>query len=111
MSKYNTLRVALRVKLVIFIVLSLMGEIKCRITKGMVHKQNEVDANLETTTEEEEDEEPNLFRLLLEDPQMHNPARYTPQSFHYVNFQDYDIDHPGLENSCIDQYLKCVISV
>ncbi|XP_035442443.1 uncharacterized protein LOC118270777 isoform X1 [Spodoptera frugiperda] len=115
MSDHKKVRIVFRFKLAVCILLVLlfMVEINCRNIKRLkreVDKTDEDDSKSETrrSSTENQTERNIMYKKYLEDPLLLDYGRYTPQSFHYVNFQDHLSNRTEAYDKCIDQYIRCV---
>ncbi|XP_035442444.1 uncharacterized protein LOC118270777 isoform X2 [Spodoptera frugiperda] len=118
MSDHKKVRIVFRFKLAVCILLVLlfMVEINCRNIKRLkreVDKTDEDDSKSETrrSSTENQTERNIMYKKYLEDPLLLDYGRYTPQSFHYVNFQDHLSNRTEAYDKCIDQYIRCVASI
>ncbi|XP_022827579.1 uncharacterized protein LOC111357211 [Spodoptera litura] len=115
MSGYNKVRGVCRFQLALYILLLLIIEINCRNIIQRLNREvdqpDEYDSNPETRRTAEDRTESIKYREYLDNPQFLNYGSYTPQSFHYVNFQDVYTHRMERYEVCVDQYIKCTYSL
>ncbi|CAH1641508.1 unnamed protein product [Spodoptera littoralis] len=115
MSGYSvSVRGVFRFQLALYILLLLIIEINCRnIIQRLKREvdQSDDNSNPETRRTTEDRTESIKYREYLNNPQFLNYGSYTPQSFHYVNFQDVYTNRMERFEVCVDQYIKCTYSL